>query len=84
MFRTHVYVASEKNLLSVQSKKHINSNNTTSTSKHFKKNNQNSKINKINSAFDYLLKFENDLGSHFGFFASALDDERKPINSGES
>lgn len=54
----------------------ISSNqNNTKQSKHFKPK---STI-KLKSTGDYKIKFENDLGSHYGFFASTLDDERKTV-----
>ena len=65
----------EKNLISLSST-HIKSKTKTigtKNSKHFNKH------KKINSNCDYQLKFENDLGSYYGFFASALDDERRII-----
>lgn len=36
---------------------------------------------KLQSECDYYIKFESDLGSHYGFFALALDDERKLIRN---
>lgn len=62
--------------------KHVNQN--------FPSNSNNNKItstnnqktchkNTLNSAFDYKIKFETNLGGHFGFFTAALDDERKEI-----